>query len=275
MAWYAALLTLVWMRRAIISVDNTATPGTVDVDVVIPPDFDDFWGRIDAAGAELRVISPNSRTLAAYSVDNGSGGAFDATNRLGRVRVDAFAFGATPGVFVLWLYYGSVTAQGAASVATVIAAPNTGYIELGKPSAVRRYAYAPVRPGYTRPVQLTAKTSGENIDVWIDITPALEHRMGVANFGIFHEEAYFCVLNVYNSALVDQPLMYDATRTRWVFNQKTGRTWLRVFIQGGTSGQNYVIVPSVYTQRPGDNAGILAQKVHPYVALVVRDLSPP
>lgn len=277
MAWYAPTLATVgiWTRRVMISVDLTAGGGAQDVDITIPKSFDDFWNLIDASGFELRVVSPNSEGLAAYSVDNGAGGAFDRANRLGRIRVDAFSFISFAGMSVLWLYYGSSSAQGTAAVATVIAGSVAGYIELGRPPLVRRFAYAPSRPGYQRPTSITSKTAGEIVDLWIDVSPALEFRQGLANAGIYHEECAQVVLNVYNAALVDQPAMYDQTRIRWVFHQKTGRTWLRVSVFGGTSGSAYVVVPSVYTLRPGDAVASSAQKLHPYIALLVRDLVPP
>ena len=257
-----------------ISVDNTAAGGAQDVDITIPRDFDDFWENIDVNGLELRIVSANSQDLAAYSVDNGSGGAFDRANRLGRIRVDAFAFGATPGMWVLWLYYRSQTAQGTAAVATVIASPVTGYIELGRPN-MRQYPYAPPRPGFSRPNSISSKTSGENVDVWLDVTDALEFRSVKGNAGIFHEEPSLAIVNVYNSSQVDQPLMYDKTATRFLFVQSIGRTFVKVAIQGGTDGVSYTVVPTIYTCRPGTAVNLLAQKLQPFIGLTVRDLLPP
>lgn len=276
MAWYTPTLATigVWQRRVAVSVDLTTAAGVNDVDIIIPPDFDDFWERIDASGLELRLVSGDSRTLAAYSVDNGAGGAFDRANRLGRIRVDAFAFGATPGMWVMWLYYGSTTAQGTGAVATVIAASATGWIELGRPN-LRKYPYAPVRPGFSRPSTIASKTSGENVDLWLDVSAALEFRSTKSNGGIFHEEVSLAIINVYDSVPADQPAMYDKANTRIVFHQRTGRTWLKVAIQAGANGTNYTVVPTVYTHRPGTALNVLAQKLQPVVALVVRDLIPP
>jgi hypothetical protein len=271
-------LNEVWARRMAITLDNGngGAVATADADVVIPKGFDDFWTRIDASGLELRVTYPDGQTIVPYSVDNGSGGAFSLTNKLGRLRLDGVQMrAAVDGVQLMWLYYGSTSAQGTGAVATAIVGPTTGYIELGLPN-LRHYPYDPPRPGYTRPMPFTSMSSGEVVDVWVDVTKALEMRNGRGNGSTAYEEAGYLEMHVYNSVKVDQPTMYSSSNPRFVYHQRSGRTYVKLYVVGGVSGQNYNIAPNLYTAFADDSpAWTRSQKLQPNIALYVRDLVAP
>ena len=183
MGWFAA--GGIWRRRASISVDIAgATP--VDVDVVIPKDWDDFWDVIDASGLELRAVWYDGQTVLSYSVDDGAGGAFDRTNRLGRIRIDGMTVPAATAVLQVWLYYDSSSAQGTGAVATVIAAARTGYIELGSPGQYQ-FTHMPQTARSLKPRSILHKTVNEQIFVWIRLDGALAKRTTPGNLATLHE----------------------------------------------------------------------------------------
>jgi hypothetical protein len=267
MAWYGA--SGVWTRRAAITVVNSGPAASVDVNITIPPDWDDFWSQIDSSGNELRVVSYDSRTLLTYDVDDGSGGAFDKTNRLGRIQIDAATVINTSSVVLVWLYYGSTSNQGDASQAVVIASPVSGYIELGRPRG-RAYTYQPPTPNLTRPnTILPPKRTTESVYVWVDVTPALQRRQTPGNTAALHEEAFYASMGVLNAAGADQTAMYDITKCRFVYHQPSGRTWFRAYVTAGSAATNYVVAPTIRTALPGSTTA--DQTLVPTAGLPVRD----
>lgn len=260
----------VWTRRVMITVVCSAAVASADVDVTIPPDFDDFWDRIDSSGLELRVVSSDSRTKLSYSVDNGSGGAFDKSGRLGRIRIDAATMPNEICVAVLWLYYGSSSTQGTGAVATVMAAPINGYVELSVPAG-RRFRYEPSTPNLTRPrTVLGAKRSAEAVYVWFDLTRAISRRFTPGSGSYTHEELYYAMIEILNSVSVAQAGMTDITKCRLVWMPQDGSTWMRIYVTSGASGSNYAVVPKVYTRIPGEPSW--AQALQAVAGLPVRDV---
>lgn len=262
-----------WTRRLAVSLDfATASTSPGDYDVTIPKGLDDFWQRIDASGNELRVVSWDSQTLLSYSVDNGSGGAFDRTNRLGRLRLDGVAVSGSveAGMYLAWLYYGSTSTQGTAAVATTMASVRAGYIETARPG-MRRVRYEPPGINLTRPrTVLPAKRSQEAVYIWVDVTGALSRQIQPTGGAHLYEEAFWATSQIVNSSSTDQPTMYDNTKNRWVYEMETGRTYLRVYCTGGSSGTNYTLACRVGTILPGASA--FAQTITPIAGLPVRDL---
>jgi hypothetical protein len=271
--WYggaAGSSSIVWSRRVAITIDNSAASASGDVNVTIPKGFDDFWDVIDASGEELRVVSYDSQALLAYSVDDGAGGAFSRTNRTGRIQIDTVTLPASASVVLVWLYYGSTSTQGSAAVATTITSAKSGYIELGRPSG-RRYRYEPSTPNLARPRAILApKRAQEDIYVWVDVTRALSHRTWPGNGARFHEELYFATMGI-NVSGSDASAMYSVGNNRFVFDQQTGQTWLKVFVTAGSSGDDATLIPDIRTILPGGSAA--HQRLVPTAGLHVRNLA--
>lgn len=250
MSW-AAPGGIVWRRRVAISVPIAgSTP--VDVDVVIPPEWDEFWAAIDSAGNELRVVWYDSRTVLSYAVDDGAGGAFDATAREGRLRLDNVTVPATASTLLLWLYFDPETTAGDGSTAVTMSTPLTGYIELGRPGQYR-LAHAPNVARATKPRTIIHKTANEQVYLWVRYDHALGKRSTPGNRAIVHEEALFATISVQDNAAADQAAMYDADQLRWVWTSRA-ELWLRVLVKAGTSGTNYTAVILTRTILPGDTS---------------------
>lgn len=266
MAWFKETFT----RRAIISVDNTAGAASADINVTIPKSLDAFWDVIDSSGLELRVVSANSETILSYAIDNGSGGAFDATaitNRNGRLQIDAASLPAVANSTVgLWLYWGTTSTQGTGASAVAIASAINGYIELSNPGQYR-FAHHPQVPGQTRPRFTVHKRVAEEVALWVDYGSVLQRRPTPGNKGVYHEEIWYATPSVLNISAADQTAMYDATKNRLVW--WNDRFWYKMIVKAGTTATNYTAIPSVRTLLPGGTA--LNQTINSTIGIHVRD----
>lgn len=247
MAWYKP--AGVWRRRVAISIE---IPGggttTVDVNVTIPREWDDFWDTIDSSGNELRVVYVDGITVVNYDVDNGSGGAFDKTNRLGRIQIDGITVPNVEAILVLWLYYDSASTQGDGSTAVVIAAARSGFIELARPSG-HVLSHMPQTPGLSRPRNTIHKAAAEQTHVWIRYDHAVEQRVMPGNSAAQHEEPLYATVGVENTSGVDQTSMYTQNLGRFVWFRN--RLFFRATVLAGTTGTNYTIVSTLRTVAPG------------------------
>jgi hypothetical protein len=265
MAWYQA--SGVWAKRAAISVD---IPGggttTVDVDITIPREWDEFWDAIDSAGNELRVVWYDGQTKLVYDVDNGSGGAFDKTNRLGRIRIDGMTVPNATAMLQIWLYFASTSNQGDGSAAVTIASARNGYIEVSSPG-FHRFAHRPQFAQMTRPRDIIHKTAAEQQHVWIRYDRVIAKRPTPGNLSPIHDELMYVDVGVENTSGVDQTTMYDYTATRFVYSR--GIMWVRVLIKAGTSGTNYTLVVKPRVIAPG--ATTASQQLETRIGVSVRD----
>ena len=263
MAWYES----VWQMRQLISVVNTAGAAAGDVDVVIPRELDIFWNAIDAAGDELRAVSYDCRTKLAYSVDNGSGGAFNKASRLGRVRIDNVTLPAVANsVTALWLYFNSTTAQGSGT-GVAGAGGLTGHLETSRPSDLRS-AYEAQLPGSTRPRSTFHKRVNEEKYAWVNFKDVLATRPTPGNGTIYHESPYYLTCDVLDTAGASVPTMLDATRNRLVWWNR--ELWAKILVQAGTTGNHYTLLPDFRTVIPGGTT-VNARHI-PTIGVDVRDI---
>lgn len=235
-----------YTRRAAITVPSTGS--SHDVDVVLPPDWDDFWGEIDADGHGVRVTLADGRTLVPYAVDNGSGGAFSRASRLGRVRIDGATFQSSAGTSLLWLYYG-IDAPTNGAVAVTMSSVVTGRIEQAQP--LRPILAQPLRPGLAQPRDAVAKAPAEESVVWLDVTDLLEQRRTETEGSSRLEEPWRALPAGYDDAGASAAVV-EASRHRWVESEseRGRRTYLRVGLTGGTDGEVYTVRVPIVTCAP-------------------------
>lgn len=262
MAW----LNEVWQSRAAISMSCNGTNPS-DFNITIPPEWDDFWDVIDASGNELRVTFSDGTEVLDYDVDDGAGGAFDATNRLGRIRIDGAAQPVITGTVCFWIYYKSSSTQGDGSVAVTITSARSGYIVLTVPGK-DAFVWTQQTPGLARPRDSITKGSAEKRHVWVAVGRAFSRLFGPGNGASVGEEAYYAKVQVVDSGGSDAASMYSATSPRFVWVK--GRLWVRVTVEGGTDGANYTIIATIASYDPVvvEAAQILEQRI----AVAVRDL---
>lgn len=250
MSWHAAA----FRRRFPISVPCTgAVAGTVDIDAVIPADLDDFWDVIDPDGEELRVTDADGYDLLNYDVDDGAGGAFDATTREGRIRIDgAGTNGFTDSCLLFWVYYDPDETVGDGSTAVTITSAKTGYFERGAPSTWIAAAEPP-RPGLDAPRDRFEKTVDDELFLWLDFTELLEQRGTPFAGRRVYEEPREIVYEIQDDTGTPDTAMVEEADTRWVElveGTNGRRLYARLRVQAGTDGDDYTLVASVTTFVP-------------------------
>lgn len=264
MSWYDEA----FRQRKIITHRNEAPASSLDIDVTIPPDWDEFWETIDDDGNELRVTLADGLTLLDYGVDDGAGGSFDKANRLGRLRLDAVPVVAEDNYFPLFVYFDTGDdPQGDASVSTTMSTPTDGYIDLGSP-AWADAAMIPERAGSDQPQTVITATPGSKFHVWVDVSAFLELRhTPFAGWNIF-EEPYMLEIEVLDDTGADATSdILDPDQVRFVETLQSGSRTLALRIPVGAStalaGEGYTIRPrlsTVYPPAAGDltRTGILS-----------------
>lgn len=265
-------------KRLPITVINTSGGATIDFNCTLEKDLDQFWELIDNDGEELRITLADGITLATYAVDDGSGGAFDATNKLGRIRVDGVATGSTANEALLfWLYYDTETTEGDGAGSVTITSAETGYIERGAPA----WAIVTVRRPRTdtdRPPAIFHKDSTETYHVWLDLTEALERRsLPFANRYVY-EEVRRVTYRVVNNASSEQAAMVDRAGVRFVEaideqNARRKRFYVRLPLTGGADDTNYTLQASIMTVIPPSNT--THRTIRTGAGIKVRDLVEP
>lgn len=247
--WYRPEFT----RRVAITLDVSGGATPVDANITIPKGLDDFWSVIDTDGDEIAVVDSNSETLLEYTIDDGAGGAFSKTNRLGRLRLNAVATPGTESMVCLWLYYNTTSAQGDRTTGGVYTSPVSGYIELARPTGPRRFTHRPQLPGGTRPQQEHHKAAAEVVDVWVHYSGSLSRSIGDSRESSLFEELYYATQEVHNTSGSNQGSEFALTATRFVWDHNTGM-WVKWQVKAGTDGESRTLVGTVRTLAPGDAA---------------------
>ncbi len=251
MSWYSGKLetpavTDDWLFRVAVTIPNAAALATVDVEFAVPKDWDHFWDNVKAAGADIRFTDGDGRTLVLFDLVG-----FNASTRTLTVQLPAVVLKAVAGMFTIWMYYGCAAAT-TQTTAQVVATPVTAYIEVGEPTD-RILALQPEAPGATRPRVTVAKTTTEELFLWLDVTKLLTKRPASRLYAGHRdlEEVWSAVVTV-TLAGAAQAAMVVMTDQRFRYHR--GRTYVRARIKGGTTATTYTGAVSIRTKvASGDN----------------------
>lgn len=265
MGWY----NKVWTRRVPITLLDISGVASADFFVTIPKGFDDFWNTVDSSAAEIRVVSGDGETVLEYYVDDGAGGAFSKTNRLGRLKLNDVTLPSVADSAVLaWLYYGSTSNQGSgAGGGSAPGSGSDGYIDLWSPRGYRFTHHSQV-PQQTRPRYSIHKRVDEEVYVNVVYTGVLANRSQPGHKSRSYEEPYYATGTVINTSNVAQASMIDATRHRF-FDAGNGNIGFRMVVKGGTSTYQYTALPDLRTTLPG--ASSVHQRMITSIGIYVRD----
>jgi len=236
MGWYDSA----WAYRAAVTIDNSGAAGTVDVEIVVPSDWDHFWGAVQADGDDIHVTDADGQTLLSYALSG-----WDYANKTVTIQIDALTIPATAGMYLVWVYYGNDAATDD-SVAVTITAAVSGYIEQGVPST-HLVSVQPESPGSTRPRAQLQKTSSEQLAVWWDVTALLERRARAHAGRMSYEEMYGARVQITTGG-TPQASMVDNTLQRFV--EANGRSYLRFWLKAGTDATTYTVELTLVTRVP-------------------------
>lgn len=240
-----------WRKRRIINFNNSGAgaSGTVDVEFVVPAEWDEFWDNIDINGFDIRITQADGVTLVPYDFAS-----FNSTTRTGTIQVDgAYATGFANEVVVLFMYYDPVTGNSDGTSAVTISSAETGYMDFTDPRSLSAvYTFEPERPGISEPLYQTAGPTNVRNFVVIDITRSLERRQTPSGDRLNYEEPFSVIATSTNDAgsgasvhSLDYMGFFEAQTPRG------RRTFLRTTVESMVNGTNYTIIPNIVTLIPG------------------------
>jgi hypothetical protein len=246
--WYSSN----YKYRLPISVDNSAGgTGTYSFSLTIPTDLDLFWSYVQSDGDDIILTGPDGFTpitaanATAIDIDNGSGGAFNGSSKLGRIRLDKYTAGTANSACFLWLYYGYSAATvnsdfGAwSSPATVTAVVGREGGERVSPRILTRAE----DDGATTPRTTIVKTSTGTQWVYWDFRQELNQRDEPYNGYLWYEGISSAVLSA-EIATVNNTAVITATNV--LLLGKRGAV-IRTVHPAGSSGSDYLIKLKVTT----------------------------
>lgn len=248
MSWYDEA----WGRRWPIIVDNSAGgTSAIDVSIVVPSQFPDFWDYVDSAGADIRVTAADGVTLQTYQLSG-----FDFANRVVTIELDNVTPPAASEMFVLWLYYGNSGASSAAGSFTA-STPLTGYIHPGQTIGpiVRG---DPPAPGSTEPAERLQKTSSEVLYAWVDMRRVLEKFATKFEDSLAYEEVQSIDLDALNNG------SDEASERTLADIRMVNGPLIRINHTGGSDSDDRTLSLTVTTT--------LGRVLNPRVLLNVRDI---
>ena len=232
MAWIKGSDT--WNRRAPIAVDNTAgSTGNQYVQVVVPPDMEEFWTHVNQTdGRDVRITDYTGASIVPYALSG-----FNATTRTLTINIGLYS-APVVAMYQMWLYWDSATAASGASTVTVDT-PKTGKVELGHPTDLRSHVQHEPSGG-VRPVTQLSKPSADADWIYWDLRQVLQQYLSPAyGFGRLEEIGWASV--AVTTGGESQSGMVDATKTRFIDG------WVKTLIKAGSSGTDYTVALTVTT----------------------------
>lgn len=236
MSW----LNGVWRRRIPITVDNNSGAGTVDVSVVLPSAWPQFWDEVDSAGDEIRITDSNGVTLLTYQL-----GAWNYAAKTATIEIDNWSPSSADGTVVCWLYWSSTSAQGNAAGSFSPASAKTGSVLACQPPPRCRMVPARPLPGNSDvPTEAYSWAVGEDGPVLFDLAGLLATHLGLYNGKANDEEV--AAINV-ETRTGGAPYVAgnDPAKTRLL--EIAGRPIVLMWLDGGANGTDYVDEISVTT----------------------------
>lgn len=231
MSWYDES----WAYRApVIVEEGVGTTAAQDVTIALPFVWPQFWDSVDSAGADIRIATANGVTLATYQLQG-----WDYANRTGTIEVDGVTPPAADSFYVLWLYWGNSGASSAAGSFTAASA-QIGRIHVGDLHSPI-VSGAPAGVGATAPPSTIAKTSDENIFVWVDCGILLEKLAEEHEGHLDYEEVSYVKVQMLNAG-TDETAEHDDTKIRM-----TPDSYVRVQNQTSSADVDRTLSLSVIT----------------------------
>lgn len=241
-----------WSHRWPVLIDNS-TGGTsaIDLSIVVPSVFPDFWDNVDSAGDDIRVADADGVTLLTYQLTG-----FNYANKTVTVEVDNWTPPLANSMCQVWLYWGNAAAASAAGSFTATT-PLTGYVHPGAAAEPIVVAERPV-PGATRPSAAVSKTTDEKLYAWLDVGDLLE-RLQTAYAGrLDYEEIESLTYEVLNAG-TDETSEKDYNEMRLLPGNL-----IRLHHKGGSDNDDRTLCPILNLTT--------GRTINPRVLLNVRDI---
>jgi len=226
--------------RIPIAVDNNGGAASIDASVVLPVEWEAFWGAIDADGHELRVTDSNGRTAVTWKRGN-----WTYASRLAQIDVNAWSPASDDATVILWLYWGNSGATDGAGTFTPSSAKTGKVTPFGPAAGDIVIRGGPLPAGTDNPPTVYGWQPGREGWVWFQGDHLL-HRLPEKFNGRPNLEEV-AAINVATrnggSAYADGNA---PSKTRFV-ELADGRQLVGMWLEGGADGQTYIDEVTVTT----------------------------
>lgn len=243
-----AHLSADYRRRVAISAVTTGASSTADVQFSPPSGWVEFWDAIDASGFGVRLTEADGVTGLTYAWNG-----FDKANKTGTLQIESAPTPSTADRCVLyWLYY-DVDSPTDGSGAVSIASPLTARVELSAPDPRVTFPVLRQEPGALVPRDRLAKSTEDNLFLWLDYGEILTRQTQPFNGRLQWEEPSSAQALVLDGDGVEVPSMTSPSDLRWVSVREgpRDRIYLRVRLEGGTDATSYTLVAKALSDAPG------------------------
>lgn len=253
MTWYNAD----YRRRQIVGVNTfggTGVSATIDIEIDIPPDWDDFWDNIRSDFKDV-VVTDTTGEIVNFARKAGA----DYANRVLTLQVDGYQIKHDDSLSICYVYFFEPDEAIDHSTSVTITSPKAGYILLSAPHS-RVVSARDSQSALDQPVQSFIKSESDEVHVFWIITSQLAKRLTPYNERNDQEGVEYVTIHSYDNTGTDSATRFQPQETR------AGNGFIRATYRAGSSGQDYAIAINVITT--------LGQSLENRAILRVIDLLP-
>jgi len=245
-----------WKRRSPVAVSalgGGGSAGTVDVEIDIPKDWDEFW---DSIRSDMFDVVAVSKTGGLLNFSRKAGANY-ATRTL-TIQVDTLAISNDDAISYIYIYYDNSSASDQA-VATTISSPKAGNIFVGAPTG-RIVQSLANRSATDAPQSTFSKATIEEVNVWFSVGSLLMGRFATYNQRKLFEGIDYVQIRSLDASGTDDAGRYDEGETRFI------NGWVMARSKGGANNTDYTLEALIVTTTN--------QKFSLRALIQVRDLLP-
>jgi len=253
MTWYNAD----YRRRQIVGINSfggTGIGATIDIEIDIPRDWDDFWDNIRSDFKDV-VVTDTTGELVSFARKAGA----DYANRVLTLQIDGYKIKHDDSLSICYVYFYEPNETTDHSTSVTISLPKDGYILLSAPHS-RVVNARDSQSALDQPVQSFIKSESDEVHVFWIVTSQLAKRLTPYNERNDQEGIEYVTIHSYDDSGVDSSTRFQAQETR------AGNGFIRATYRAGSNGFNYAIAINIITT--------LGQSLENRAILRVIDLLP-
>jgi len=226
-----------WKMRRPVAVNvlgGGGGPGTFDIQINIPKDWDDFWENVNVNMFDVVPVNVDGLLL---PFKRAAGANY--ADRILTLELDAVAIINSDSIAFLYVYWMNTGASDQATSPTITSAKD-GYIFLGQPTG-RVVQALPNRAATEAPQTSFTKTTNEAVDVWFNIGSILMQRKSTYKLRKGYEAINYVQVRSLAADGSDDANRYDEAETRFIPG------WVKVRSKAGSNNTDYTLECLVFT----------------------------
>jgi len=234
MTWFDAD----YRRRQIVGINATGgsgTTATIDVEFVVPSDWDDFWDNIRSDFNDV-VVTDSEGNKANFARKAGA----NYSTRTLTLQIDGLSIKNDDSFAVAYVYFFQPNETTDHSTSVTISSAKTGHIMLSAPHS-RVVSQQASQSALDSPVQSFIKASTDEVHVFFLINQNFAKRITPFNERNDEEGIDYVQVFSYDSSGSDASARYDIASTR------LGNGFVRATFKAGDSGTDYAIAIQIST----------------------------